>query len=164
MSDKIYLEACEILTDVKIDTYSFVVTLNPLSGNSCILWHKDERISDAYEGLGRFSCFDKARVLNFIVRFATNSHLREDIQRRKFETKLKKLSPLFFEKFENMPEKDKRKYFQQLFDLDHIIIKRELVKRRRIMAKRFHPDRGGTNRAMSVINEAYQFLMDRATN
>ena len=27
------------------------------------------------------------------------------------------------------------------------------------MAKKFHPDRGGDLRAMTIINEAYEFLL-----
>ena len=62
----------------------------------------------------------------------------------------------------DLPQAQKATAYRYLFDLDDAIEERDLVRKRRIMAMKFHPDRGGTSHAMSVVNEAYEFLLNSA--
>ncbi len=156
------LEACEILSEVSIDYHSFKVTLSPVHEGCCILWFKDERVSARFKALGRFSYFDKARVLHFVVRYTVDPELRDDIEQRKFESRLDNLPSLYFEHFEQLGAQAREHAYRDMFDLDGVIDKRDLARRRRIMAKKFHPDRGGSQEAMRVINQAYEFLLPTA--
>lgn len=158
----IAMEDSEILSEISIDHYHFKVTLNPIEEGSCILWFKDARIAEVFEALGKFSRFDKRNVLDFIVRYATNVELREEIEHRQFAQRVENLPPEFFRLLERLDEKRKEAAFRSLYDLDDIIEPTELARKRRIMARKFHPDAGGNSRAMSVINEAYEYLAARA--
>ena len=160
----ISLEQAEILSDVSIDNFQFKVTLNPVEKASCILWFKDCHLSDVFEALGKFSHFDKRNVLDFIVRYSTSVDLREEIERRQFERRVDNLPPSYFKILENLDEPAKENAYRNMFDLDDIIEKGELAKKRKIMAKKFHPDAGGDHRAMTVINEAYEYLLTRASS
>jgi hypothetical protein len=158
----IQLESCELLSEVAIDDFFFKVTLSPTHGGACILWFKDARITNRYKALGRFSFFDKSRVLQFIVRYTVSDDLRKDIDNRKFECRIEGLSPVFFGQFENIPPHRRQIAYRELFDLDHYFDKDDLIRRRKLMAKKFHPDRGGDNYAMTVINQAYEYLSAQA--
>ncbi|HBA84080.1 MAG TPA: hypothetical protein DCZ95_08305 [Verrucomicrobia bacterium] len=159
----ISLERAEVLSEATIDNFHFKVTLNPVEKSSCILWFKDCLVSDIFEALGKFSYFDKRNVLDFIVRYSTSVDLREEIDKRHFERRIDNLSPSYFKVIETLDERSKESAYRTLYDLDDIIEKGELAKKRKIMAKKFHPDAGGDHRAMTVINEAYEFLLTRAT-
>lgn len=163
-SPLITLEEAEILSEVSIDNFSFKVTLNPIEKSSCILWFRDVHVGELFEALGKFTHFDKRNVLDFIVRYSTNIQLREEIDKRKFERRIDTLSPAFFKMLEQLDGHAKETAYKNLFDLDHIIEKRDLVRKRKIMAKKFHPDAGGDTRAMSVINEAFEYLNSRAVS
>ncbi len=160
----IYLETCEILSEVNIDNDWFKVTLSPAHEGACILWFKDGRVSTRFKALGRFSYFDKVKVLQFIVRYATSDSLRREIETRKFETRLQLLNPVDFGQFEKMNGYRKQRAYRELFDLDDYFDKKDLIRRRKLMAKKFHPDCGGDPRAMSVINQAYEYLLPHALN
>jgi len=158
----ISLDRTRILAEVDIDHFHFVVSSLPLSSEACIVWHMDGRMSRQYEALGRFSRYDKRTVLDFIVRYVTNSMLRENLDMRRFERKLEHVSPAFFTRIKRMTAYDKAQAYRNLFSLDSTIEKRSLAARRRAMAKRFHPDAGGDTRVMSLINEAYDYLLEHA--
>jgi len=160
----IHLETCELLSEVSIDDYFFKVTLSPSHEGACILWFKDARVSPRFKALGRFSFFDKERVLQFIVRYSTNAGLRKEVEDRKFETRLENLSTVYFSNFEKMGSYRRMKAYRELYDLDEYFDRGDLIRRRKIMAKKFHPDRGGDNRAMTIINQAYEYLLPLAYN
>ena len=90
----IHLETCEILSEIRIDDYYFNVTLSPSNEGSCILWFRDARIHSRFKALGRFSFFDKFKVLQFIARFSTSESLRREIEHRKFQNRLEHMTPL----------------------------------------------------------------------
>ncbi|NCC50992.1 MAG: hypothetical protein EOM20_07220 [Spartobacteria bacterium] len=159
----IYMQYCEMLSEISIDDLHFKVTLSPIPENFCILWFKDSRVSYSFEALGKFSRFDKRSVLDFIVRYSTTNSLREEIARKRFERKLETLAPCFFEQIEQLSYEKKIDAYKNLYNLDSIIEKRDLAKKRKIMAQKFHPDVGGDTRAMSVINEAYEYLVNEAS-
>ena len=162
-SPVISLEEAEILSEVSIDNFHYKVTLNPVEQGSCILWFRDSLLSNVFEALGKFTHFDKRNVLDFIVRYSTSMDLREEIEKRQFERRLENLPPSFFETLERLDGQAKEMAFRNLYDLDNIIEARELARKRKIMARKFHPDAGGDTRAMTVINEAYEFLSTRAS-
>jgi hypothetical protein len=159
----IYMQYCEVLSEISIDEMHFRVTWSPVPDDFCILWFKDSRISPSYEALGKFSHFDKRRVLDFVMRYTTTASLREEIQRKRFERKIDSLPSYFFERIQQLSYQDKIKAYKSLYNLDAIIEKQDLARKRRIMARKFHPDAGGNDRAMSVINEAYEYLVNEAT-
>jgi hypothetical protein len=154
----IRLEHCEVLSEVRIDAYHFKATLAPAFDEACILWFKDERLSQMFEALGRFVRFDREQVLKFIFRYTTNEELREEIERRRFESRLNTLPPAFFIQVACLDEDRKARAYRDLFELDGVTGELALERKRRIMAMKFHPDRGGSPNAMSVVNEAYEFL------
>ncbi len=160
----IYLETCEVLSEVSIDEYHFKVTLTPDHEGSCILWFRDDRVQPRFRALGRFSFFEKAKVLQFIVRYTTNPDLRKDIDHRKFENRLERLTTISFDHFEKMSSFQRLRAGREIFDLDGYFDKADLIRRRKIMAKKFHPDRGGDSHSMSIINQAYEFLLPHAVN
>jgi hypothetical protein len=161
----IRLEDCELLSEIEIDNLSFKITLSPVHEGGCILWFKDKFTTQFYCALGRFSHFDKRDVLNFIVKYAISPELREEISRRQFLCRLEHLPPYYFKKFEHLTDKEKELAFMELYDLDSVIVDKEkLAIRRRLMAKKFHPDRGGDPKAMMIINEAYEFLLQRVAS
>ncbi len=158
----IAMENAEILCEASIDDYHYKVTLNPIEPDSCILWFRDARISLSFNALGRFSFFEKRKVLDFIVRYSTNAELRRDIEHKKFERRISNIAPSFFKTFHTLSPRQKEMAYRNLYDLDAAIEKGDLARRRRIMARKFHPDAGGDGQAMSVINEAYEYLLTRA--
>lgn len=160
----ITLEQAEILSDISIDNFHFKVTLNPVESGSCILWFRDGLVGEFFDALGKFTHFDKRNVLDFIVRYSTSLDLREEIEKRKFERRVDNLSPSFFTVLERLDGHAKEIAYKNLFDLDVIIEKRELARKRKIMARKFHPDAGGDGRAMTVINEAFEYLNARAVS
>jgi hypothetical protein len=160
----ISLERAEILSEVTIDNFHFKVTLNPVEKGSCILWFRDSYLDELFQALGKFTHFEKRNVLDFIIRYSTSVDLREEIDKRHFERRLDNLSPAYFKVIESLDGHAKETAYRTLYDLDDIIEKRELAKKRKIMAKKFHPDAGGDHKAMTVINEAYEYLLNRATS
>jgi hypothetical protein len=156
----IHLNDCEVLSEIRIDAYHFKITWTPLFRDGCVLWFLDERVDEVYEALGRFSRFDRKRILDFVVRYTTSENLRREIEGRKFENRLGALSPSFFTRIRGLSQEQKVTAFRYLFDLDDAVEEHDLVRKRRIMARKFHPDRGGAPQAMSVVNEAYEFLLN----
>ncbi|WP_041281873.1 hypothetical protein [Desulfohalobium retbaense] len=149
----------EILTQVQIDHYLFQVTWSVASGESCILWICDETSMQGFEALGRFSHFDKRDILEFIVRYVSNPSLQEEISKRRFEHHLEHLPTTVFEEIDRMDFRQKEEAFRNLFNLDSVIDKAvDLGWKRRIMAKKFHPDSGGSHKSMTIINEGYDLL------
>jgi hypothetical protein len=118
-------------------------------------------VSTVYEPLGKFTRYEQRRVLDFITRYVTNEELREYVDSRKFEARLNIFPKSFFEGIDSMDSQERIRAFEYLYDLDGEIESQDLSKKRKIMAKKFHPDRGGSNQAMSVINEAYETLSTR---
>lgn len=148
----------EILTEVSIDNFSFQVTWNPFEDNSCILWFRDKDDHHAFNALGKFSNFDKRKVLDFVVRYSTNGQLRGEIEKKKFHRKIDTLNIGYFDHIEISSAVNKERAYRNLFSLDADIEREELAERRNLMVKKFHPDRGGDHRAMTVINNAYEYL------
>lgn len=148
------------LTEVRIDNLLFQVTWNPFEDGSCIIWMRDADREFVYNALGKFKSFDKRDCLEFMVRYSTSPAMREEIARRKFTCKMDAISPDFLRSIELMCKSDKEAAYRKLFDLDITPVGvPELTRRRRSMTKRFHPDVGGDGRAMSLINEAYDYLV-----
>lgn len=152
------LDLSEVLSEVTVDDHRFVVTTHTIIDGCCILWVRDARTRQPYQALGRFTCFNKRDVLYFIARYTTSPELRQEIDLRRFERKLDSIPLTFFEGIEQYSKSDRTAAFRSLFDLDEEIAPEALARRRRIMARRFHPDAGGDHHAMSLINEAYEHL------
>lgn len=157
-----YVDYNETLTKISIDHLCFQVTWNPFEPGSCILWYMDQLSDLSYTALGKFSCYDKRQVLEFVVKYSTSSRLRDELAKRQFERKLDTLNVSYFEQIGRLTGPEKEKAFRDLFNLDDAVEKQQLSARRRVMVKKFHPDVGGDHRAMSVINEAYDFLASQA--
>lgn len=152
------LNQAEVLSDISIDSYQFKVTLHPWLDGRCVLWFRDESVNGRYNALGHFTQFDKRNVLFFIARYATSPDLREEIETRRFERQLDGLTRGYFDSVERKSRLDKTSAFRSLFNLDAEIDPDSLARRRRIMARKFHPDAGGDDKTMSLINEAYEYL------
>ncbi len=153
-------DSYKVLTEVAIDSYHYKVTWSSASGESCILWIMNSEYMDHFEALGRFSGFDKRHILEFIIRYTTNPLFREEISKRRFLKYLDKLSPTLFEDIERLSYREKVKAFHNLYNLDSVLdIYLDLGWKRKILARKFHPDVGGDNRKMALINEGYEVLM-----
>ena len=152
------LEFAEVLSEIMVDGYHFKVTLHPWIDERCVLWFREKKGTKSFEALGRFTQFNKRDVLFFIARYTTSSELREEIEVRRFERQIDSLTHQFFSDIERRSQGDKATAFRNLFNLDDQIDSQSLARRRRIMARKFHPDAGGDTRKMSLINEAYEFL------
>jgi len=149
----------EILTEITIDNYRFKVTLSAATKESCILWMQDMDTMPRFEGLGRFSRFNKRKILEFIIRYVTSQVLREEIGKRRFALYIDSLSPTVFDEIQKLDYADKVKAFSNLYNLDSVIDgATDLGWKRGCMAKKFHPDKGGNKQAMAVINEGYELL------
>jgi len=153
------MEEKELLTEITIDNFSFHVTANPGEYGSCILWQRDINTEQPYSLLGKFARFNKQCIIDFMVKYAHSKRLQIELQDRIFELKLSSISLDFFRTIKYKSKDAQHELFKMLFDLDHTMEKEQLTKRRRMMAKRFHPDAGGNNSAMKIINEAYDFLL-----
>ncbi|MFP4668414.1 MAG: hypothetical protein ACOCQI_06575 [Desulfosalsimonas sp.] len=153
----------EILTEIAIDNYRFEVTWSEESSECCILWIKDTDNMDRFEALGRFSRFDRRNILEFVSRYVTSQALREEISKKRFELYVEGLSPTFFDDIHKLNTERKAEVFRNLFNLDSVIDEAaDLGWKRRRMAKKFHPDKGGSKRAMAVINEGYDLLKEKS--
>ena len=159
----ICLERSEILSEVVIDNYQFKVSWSPVHRDYCVLWFRDTQVSAAFEVLGKFSHFERKNVLNFVTRYSTSELLREEIERRKFERRIENLPASFFRRVDALSGAAREHANRNLYSLDYIIERKDLARKRKIMAKKFHPDTGGDGRAMTVINEAYEYLLSRAS-
>ncbi|MCF8037872.1 MAG: hypothetical protein K9K79_01015 [Desulfohalobiaceae bacterium] len=149
----------ETLTKIVIDNFRFKVTWSAASEECCILWVRDTDTMRQYEALGRFSRFDKRDILEFVVRYVTNFTLREEISKRRFALYIENLSPTFFEEIQKLNYQDKVTAFRNLFNLDSVLDEAANLRwKRRCMAKRFHPDKGGDKTTMALINEGYELL------
>jgi len=153
-----------VLTRVSVDNFSFSLTGESVGGTECfILWVKDESSMDTFQALGKFSVFDKRRTLEFVMRYVTSPALRVELGRRRFAQYLDSLSTDFFNDFcnsiEGLSDDEKIIAFKDLFVLDsEIDAPVDLNWKRRYMAKRFHPDKGGDHQKMALINEGYRIL------
>jgi hypothetical protein len=160
-SDRLILmEQGEILCDIRIDDYEFKVTWGPSHRDFCVLWFRDQRIQREFEALGGFAHFDRRNVLEFVARYVTSAALREEISKRKFESHLDALPPTFFNYVRGLPDQLKAKAFRYLYEIDEMACSKDLARKRKILALRFHPDRGGSHESMTVINEAHDFLVE----
>jgi hypothetical protein len=152
----------ETLTEIVIDNYSFKVTWSAASKNCCILWIQDTDTMEQFEALGRFSQFDKRNILEFIVRYVTNSSLREKISKKRFSLYIENLAPTVFEEIQKLEYSSKVAAFKNLYNLDSVIDEAaDLRWKRRCMAKKFHPDKGGDKETMALINEGYEILKSK---
>jgi len=152
----------EILTEIVIDNYLFKATWSAASRDCCILWMQDADTMDQFEALGRFSRFDKRSILEFVVRYVTSHELREEISKRRFAMYIDRLSPTFFQQIQRLGYREKAAAFKNLYNLDSAIDEAaDLGWKRRCMAKKFHPDKGGNNQAMAIINEGYELLSSK---
>ncbi len=152
------LNRSEVLTDISVDNFQFKVTLHPWLNGRCVLWHRDVNASTHFVALGHFTQFDKRNVLFFVARYATSDELREEIENRRFVRRINGLTRGDFDQVERRSRNDKTAAFRSLFNLDRDIAPDALARRRRIMARKFHPDAGGDDNIMALINEAYEHL------
>ena len=159
----ICLERSEILSEIAIDNYHFKVSWSPVHREYCVLWFRDALVSSSYEVLGKFSHFERRNVLHFVTRYSTNELLREEIERRKFERRIENLPASYIHRLNHLSGAAREQAYRNLYNLDYIIERKDLARKRKIMAKKFHPDTGGDGRAMTVINEAYEYLLSRAS-
>lgn len=156
------LKGHDVLTEISIDNYSFKVTQGASNETGCILWIRDTSNMEQFEALGRFSRFDKRNIFEFVVRYVTNQYLREEVSKRRFQLYIENLSLTFFEKIQKLNHRQKERVFSNLYSLDSVIDEAADLKwKRRFMAKKFHPDKGGNQKAMAVINEGYEFLKSK---
>ncbi|MBN1270086.1 MAG: hypothetical protein JXB04_10885 [Kiritimatiellae bacterium] len=151
----------DVLAEVVVDTFHFRVTPNPWKQGACVVWFRRADASPVFEALGQFSHFDKRKVLEFVTRYSTNRALRQEIEKRKFLKRIENLSPAYLERLERLKAWQKQAAYRTLFSLDSVIEQPPLDAKRRIMARRFHPDAGGDNRYMTLINEAFEHLAPR---
>ena len=158
-------EALAPLTEVRIDSFLFQVTWNPFEAGSCIIWFCDSDKQTLFNALGKFKSFEKRRILDFAVKYSTNPALRAEIDIRKFERRARNLPMSFLHEVERLSKSDREAAYRNLFDLDAASIElNTLSRRRRSMTKRFHPDAGGDTKAMTLINEAYDYLAKHAAS
>lgn len=152
-------DSSRVRTRVRVDNYGFTLTEEATGSQRCfVLWVKEERSMGAFQALGRFSTFDKRKTLDFIVRYVSSAALREELGRRRFAHHLDSLSADYFkalwESLEGLSDDEKVIAFKDLFVLDsEIDAPADLNWKRRYMAKRFHPDKGGDHEKMALINE-----------
>lgn len=74
---------------------------------------------------------------------------------------LDSLSPHRLAEIDSLNFKEKQIAFRRLFNLDSLVDQYvDLGWKRRIMAKKFHPDQGGSTMSMTVINEGYEYLSE----
>lgn len=152
----------EVLTEAIIDNMHFQVTWNPYEDGSCILWFRDNHKGLSFSALGKFSDFDKRTILDFVMRYTTSDELQQLVEKKRFNQRIAKINLTYFNDLELQCFKDREKAYRNLFCLDSTICKNELKSRWRVMAKKFHPDHGGDNKAMSMINDAYEYLTNLA--
>lgn len=150
----------EILTEISVDGMLFRVTWNPVRERACILWLRRGG-EGCFEALGQFDRFEKRSIIEFIAGYVTCTALRREVERRRFEARVGTLSPAFFEDLGRMAGPRRKMVYKSLFSLDSMVEQPPLDVKRRIMARRFHPDAGGDNRSMALINEAYEYLASR---
>jgi len=159
--DAIHPEFSEVLSSITIDEFQFQVTLHPRFDGCCVLWFRDTRVDDDFDALGRFTRFDKRDVLFFISRYTTSPELRREIEHRRFERRISGWTREFIADIERRSRRNAEVAFRNLFDLDAEIDLDLLARRRRVMARKFHPDTGGDSEAMSLINRAYAHLAEQ---
>lgn len=157
------LEHSEVLSEISVDEFDFKVALHPWLDGRCVLWFRDIRSGSEFEALGHFTNFDKRGILFFISRYATSADLRAEIEHRRFERRVDGLTRDFFAQIERMSRGDKTVAFRSLFNLDAEVEPDTLARRRRTMVRKFHPDAGGDNATMSLINAAYDHLVSTTT-
>ncbi len=156
------LQENDILTSISIDNYSFRVSRGSGNEAGCILWMRDTDKMARFEALGRFSGFEKRKIYEFVIRYVTNPCLREEVSKRRFQLYIDNLSPTFFEEIQKLNQREKEKFFSSLYNLDSVIDEAaDLNWKRRLMAKKFHPDRGGDKKTMALINEGYELLKSK---
>ena len=155
----------QVLTTVVVDQFEFQATWSASYGQGCILWIRDSRNKVDFEPLGRFSHFEKRQVLEFVTRYVTNPDLREEISKKRFQLHLETLSPRVLAEIDSLSFEEKRIAFRGLFNLDSVVDQfADLGWKRRLMAKKFHPDKGGSTQSMTVINEGYEYLSEYIMN
>lgn len=155
------MNVSEVLSTITIDDFQFRVTLHPQFDGCCVLWFRDSRVNEFFDALGRFSCFDKRAVLFLIARYTTNPALRREIDNRRFERQVAGWTREHIADIERRSRRHKEDAFRSLFNLDNEVDPDSLARRRRIMARKFHPDVGGDTECMSIINTAYEHLASK---
>lgn len=152
------MDVSEVLSTITVDDYQFRVTLHPQFAGCCVLWFRDARVNESFDALGRFTQFDKRSVLFLIARYTTNPALRREIDNRRFERRVAGWTREHITDIVRRSQRDREDAFRSLFNLDEEIDHDSLARRRRIMARKFHPDVGGDTECMSIINTAYEHL------
>jgi len=147
-----------VISEVSIDRLCFKITHCPTFPEACILWFRDAGRASQFRVLGRFSSFSQKSVLNFILRYAVSPKLRVEVDRRRFMQRVQALPPNFFIDIERLSPKEKQRVFAEFFGAGSLFEYLDPPTKRRILAKRFHPDAGGDPQAMRVINEVFDCL------
>ena len=150
----------ETLSEIIIDNIEFRITWHPIEMDSCILWIKDRNLGGYFSALGRFTHFDKRRIIEFVARYTTSTDLRKHISKCIFERKVRDITTTYLENLVSLNHSEKIRAFKSLYDLDSEIEIDDLEWKRRVMAMRFHPDSGGDEASMKVINEAFDLLKE----
>ena len=159
----IVMDRSKILAEINIDNLHFSITAGSQGEDSCILWFMDTHVKRCFEALGQFASFKKRAVLEFIVRYATSPELRNMIDIRRFERRMEQWTPAYLAQVERLYNQNKVMAFRCLFGTDAAAPESTLAAKRRIMARKFHPDAGGSNKAMALVNEAYDYLREQAS-
>jgi len=148
-----------LLMEMDHDNFRFQVSANPYEKNTCILWLTDKKKPGPFKALGKFSAFDRKKILDFAVRYSASKSLRDEVENKKFKVKLNSISLSYFHKIEKTIPSNRESAYRNLFGLDTKIERGNLSRRMKMMAKKFHPDLGGNTFAMTLINEAYNYLL-----
>ncbi len=158
------LDSLPSLVELRVGRKIFQATPNPFEPRSCILWLRDEALETRFGALGKFRSFDKGRIAAFVARYATNPSLRQEIDTRRFERHVRSLNRTELSRLAKSSGAERLSAYRALFDLDEsaFIEKATLSRRRRSMTRLFHPDAGGFDDAMSLVNEAYDYLARHA--
>jgi len=147
-----------VLTEIKIDDINFRVTKSPFEIDGVILWFCYESKGSAYDILGSFNCFDKVKILKFITSYVTSSQLRKKVATKRFEKWLNVMTLQDIQKLDKTEGWSKIEVSRAIFNLGEIFEEDDLKMRRRLLAKRFHPDYGGNYKYMALINDAFDCL------
>lgn len=150
----------EVLSRIQVDNYHFMITWTPLQSEACLIWIKNTDHQEDFEALGKFSQFDKRRIMEFVTRYTTNERFRDHIHIKQVSHRLRETPATYYKSLQQLTSRQKTQTFEALFNIDRMMISREeLVKQKRLLAKEFHPDRpGGNSEIMVLINEAFDLF------
>lgn len=153
----------EVLCEIRVDEFEFMVTRADIKPGACMLWMREgQSLASEFGALGWFAGFDRRSVLQFVTRYTTSERMRREVDKRKFARWVEGQTPASIRSLDRMARGRKGDGYRALFRLQPVYTRAELDSRRRILARRFHPDVGGDGQLMQLINRAYDELLPRA--